>query len=71
MKKPRENPYINAYSDIDDATEHPETYSTPDLRRIIRDAYNVYEYGNKSKDWYEQVKRICNSEITRRGENPE
>lgn len=60
--------YTNAHSDIDVVTDSPEKYSSDDLRRAIRDAYNVYQYGNKSKEWYEQVRRICNAELKRRGE---
>ena len=60
--------YVNKISDIEVSTDNPETYSTADLRRAIRDAYNVYQHGNKSYAWYEQVWRICNEVIEMRGE---
>lgn len=63
--------YVNKIGDIDAITDSPESYSSSDLRRAIRDAYNVYNYGNKSFEWYEQVKRICNEILEMRGETPE
>ena len=63
--------YTNAISDIDSVTDSPRDYTTSDLRRAINDARVVYQAGNKSLDWYEQVKRICNAELERRGENPQ
>ena len=63
--------YVNKISDIDAITDSPESYSYSDLRRAIHDAYNVYNYGNESYAWYEQVKRICNEILELRGETPE
>lgn len=63
--------YTNKISDIDEVTDNPERYSSSDLRRTIHDAQTVYEYGNKSYEWYQQVKRICNEELKSRGESPE
>lgn len=63
--------YVNKIGDIDAITDSPESYSSSDLRRAIRDAYNVYNYGNKSFEWYEQIKRICNEILEMRGETPE
>ncbi len=63
--------YVNKIGDIDEITDNPEDYSSSDLRRAIHDAKVVYEYGNKSYAWYEQVCRICNSELQRRGERTE
>ncbi len=63
--------YVNKINDIDAVTDSPESYSSSDLRRAIRDAYNVCNYGNKSREWYEQVKRICNETLELRGETPE
>ena len=63
--------YVNKISDIETLTDDPESYTTADLRRAIRDAYNVYYYGNKSYAWYEQVWRICNEVLEMRGEPKE
>lgn len=66
-----DNGYTNKIGDIDEVTDSPENYGSSELRRAIRDAKVVYEYGNKSYAWYEQVCRICNSELRRRGEPEE
>lgn len=63
--------YTNKISDIDAITDNPEVYTSTDLRRAIHDAKTVYEHGNKSFAWCEQVKRICNEELKSRGERPE
>lgn len=60
--------YTNKISDIDELTDNPKHYRSSDLRRAIHDAKVVYEYGNKTRSWYEQVSRICNEELHRRGE---
>ncbi len=66
-----DNGYTNKIGDIDAVTDNPENFSSSDLRRAIHDAKVVYEYGNKSYAWYEQVCRICNAELQRRGESTE
>ncbi len=58
--------YTNMISDIDVITDNPENYPSNILKRAINEAYVVYESGNKSRDWYEQVKRICEAELARR-----
>ena len=58
--------YTNMISDIDAITDNPENYPSNILKRAINEAYVVYESGNKSRDWYEQVKRICEAELSRR-----
>lgn len=58
--------YTNMISDIDTITDNPENYPSNILKRAINEAYVVYESGNKSRDWYEQVKRICEAELARR-----
>ncbi len=64
--------YTNKFSDIDTITDDPERYSSQDLRRAIRDAYNVYDYkSTKPYEWYEQVWRICNDILKERGESEE
>ena len=63
--------YVNKISNIDHITDYPENYSSSDLRRAVHDAYIVYQSGNKSSEWYEQVKRICNEILEMRGERPE
>ena len=63
--------YTNKISDIGVVTDNPEIYTSFDLRRAIHDAKTVYEHGNKSFAWYEQVKRICNEVYKSRGETPE
>lgn len=61
--------YTNKFGDIDVVTDDPESFSSQDLRRAIRDAYNVYNYKEtKSYEWYEQVWRICNEVLKYRGE---
>jgi|GEM_PF-3342426 hypothetical protein len=61
--------YSNNFSDIDAVTDEPKKYSSQDLRRVIHDAYTVYDYHKtKSYEWYKQVWRICNDELKRRKE---
>lgn len=63
--------YTNMISDIDVITDNPERHSSAVLRRAMHDARTVYQYGNKPKEWYDQVVRICNNELSARGEQTE
>lgn len=63
--------YVNKISDIDNITDQPEEHPSGVLRQATHDARTVYENGNKPKEWYEQVKRICNEVLESRGEKPE
>lgn len=60
--------YTNKLGNIDEITDNPENYPSSILKNAINDAYTVYDYGNKSYQWYEQVCRICNEVLSMRGE---
>lgn len=59
------------YDMIEEIADNPSRYDSGDLKRAIGDAYEHYkdEDYNCSYAWYEQVKRICNAELSSRGEH--
>ncbi len=63
--------YTNRIGDIDAFTDEPELAKTQDLILAMNDAYVVYNYGNKSYEWYLSICRTCNAELVRRGEKEE